>query len=86
MAHLTGETWNMLAMEFNDGLESLLASLSLKLNGLRYSIADFYGFSNATFMNSSAAEQAAKLAAAAFYDGPAQFTVPINFKKLVQGK
>jgi hypothetical protein len=24
--------------------------------------------------------------AAAFYDGPAQFTVPINFKKLVQRK
>ncbi|GJN19597.1 hypothetical protein PR202_gb06887 [Eleusine coracana subsp. coracana] len=123
MAHLTGETWNMLAMEFNDGLKSLLTSLTLKLNGLHYSIADFYGFSNATFMNPSAArfvdtvracckgsctpkggspcqnrkqywfwddlyitEQAAKLAAAAFYDGPAQFTVPINFKKLVQGK
>ncbi|TVU23222.1 hypothetical protein EJB05_30189, partial [Eragrostis curvula] len=118
-----GEPLNILAMEFNDGLKSLLASLSSKLYGLRYSIADFYGFSNATFMNPSAAgfvdtvkacckgscnpqagppcqnrkqywfwddlsitQQAANLAAAAFYDGPAHFTVPINFKKLVQAK
>lgn len=28
-------------------------------------------------------EKAAKLAATAFYNGPAQFTKPVNFKKLV---
>lgn len=31
-------------------------------------------------------EQAAKLAAAAFYDGPARFTVPVNFKGLMEKK
>ncbi|OEL19672.1 GDSL esterase/lipase, partial [Dichanthelium oligosanthes] len=111
---------NELAVEFNNGVRRLMANLSSELDGLRYSIGDFYGFANATFANPSAAgfvditseccaypcdsppcqnrtqywfwdvsnptEQAAKLAAAAFYDGPAQFTVPISFKKLVQRK
>nr|CAB3449659.1 unnamed protein product [Digitaria exilis] len=115
------ETKNKLVVEFNDGIRHLMANLSSELDGLRYSIADFYGFANATFVNPSAAgfvdiasecctnylcdsppcqnrsqywfwddlyptEQAAKLAAAAFYDGPAQFTVPFSFKKLVQKK
>ncbi|RLN07448.1 hypothetical protein C2845_PM11G17300 [Panicum miliaceum] len=114
---------NKLAMEFNDGLRHLLATFSSELHGFRYSVADLYGFANATFATPSAAgfvntntqccpnpcmpgfgepcenrsqywfwdysyptEKAAKLAAAAFYDGSAQFTVPINFKKLVQRK
>ncbi|BAH91636.1 Os02g0292100 [Oryza sativa Japonica Group] len=111
---------NALAREFNDGLGSLMAGLSSSLPGLRYSVADFYGFSNATFMNPSAngftntdaacckgpcneqfgapcgnrreywfwdvghtTEKAAKLAAAAFYDGERQFTTPLNFKRLM---
>ncbi|CAN6237897.1 unnamed protein product [Urochloa humidicola] len=120
------ETLNELAVEFNDGLRRLLSSLSSKLDGLRYSIGDFYSFSNGTFANPGASgfantsiacckrpcdpqaafqeppcqnrteywfwdeeyitEKAAKLAAAAFYDGPSKFTMPINFKKLVQRK
>ncbi|CAL4969865.1 unnamed protein product [Urochloa decumbens] len=120
------ETVNELAVEFNDGLKRLLYSLSSKLDGLRYSIGDFYSFSNGTFANPGASgfantsiacckrpcdsqaafqeppcqnraeywfwdeeyitEKAAKLAAAAFYDGPSKFTMPINFKKLVQRK
>uniref|UniRef100_A0A0D9VF06 GDSL esterase/lipase n=1 Tax=Leersia perrieri TaxID=77586 RepID=A0A0D9VF06_9ORYZ len=104
---------NALAREFNDGLRSLMAGLSSSLTGLRYSVADFYGFSNATFMNPSAngpcnaqfveqfgapcenrteywfwdaghtTEKAAKLAAAAFYDGQRRFTMPLIFKRLV---
>ncbi|KAL6646850.1 hypothetical protein ACP70R_015544 [Stipagrostis hirtigluma subsp. patula] len=122
--HFNGDTLNKLAVEFNNGLKPLLAGLRFKLGGLRYSIGDFYGFSNATFTNPSAAgfvninsaccnghcdarvgpppcknrkqywfwdqsfttEQAAKLAAAAFYNGPVKFTLPVNFKKLVYGK
>ncbi|XP_072147453.1 GDSL esterase/lipase At5g55050-like [Setaria viridis] len=45
---------NELAVEFNIGLRSLLASLSSKLDGLRYSIGDFYSFSNGTFANPEA--------------------------------
>ncbi|TVU07085.1 hypothetical protein EJB05_47125, partial [Eragrostis curvula] len=49
------ESLNKFATEFNNGLEPLMARLTSKFDGLRYSIADFYGFSNATFMNPSAA-------------------------------
>ncbi|TVU07093.1 hypothetical protein EJB05_47133, partial [Eragrostis curvula] len=49
------ESLNKFATEFNNGLEPLMACLTSKFDGLRYSIADFYGFSNATFMNPSAA-------------------------------
>lgn len=31
-------------------------------------------------------ERAAKLAASAFYDGPARFTAPVNFKRLIKMK
>ncbi|CAL5022464.1 unnamed protein product [Urochloa decumbens] len=48
------ETLNELVVEFNDGLRRLLYSLSSKLDGLRYSIGDFYGFSNGTFANPGA--------------------------------
>ncbi|KAL6877518.1 hypothetical protein ACP4OV_012733 [Aristida adscensionis] len=119
------DNFNMFVREFNDGLKPLMAGLASKLDGLHYSIADSYNFSNATFQNPSASgfvntdlacckgpcdarfeqyvgppcqnrteywmwdnvhttEQAAKLSAAAFYDGTAQFTTPVNFKKLVQ--
>uniref|UniRef100_A0A0D9VF09 GDSL esterase/lipase n=1 Tax=Leersia perrieri TaxID=77586 RepID=A0A0D9VF09_9ORYZ len=117
------DTMNNLAREFNDELKPLFFNLSSQLNGLSYSIADLYGFSNATFMNPRAygfvninstccnppctpendppcenrkqywfwddsymTEQADKLASAAFYNGPARFTVPINFKRLVKIK
>ncbi|TVU32532.1 hypothetical protein EJB05_24263, partial [Eragrostis curvula] len=46
---------NKLAAEFNVALATLLSSLSSKLPGFRYSLADFYGFMNATFANPSAA-------------------------------
>lgn len=49
------ETKNKLVVEFNDGIRHLMANLSSELDGLRYSIADFYGFANATFVNPSAA-------------------------------
>jgi glutathione S-transferase len=49
------ESKNKLAAEFNDGLRRLLANLSYHLHGFRYSLADFYGFANATFANPSAA-------------------------------
>lgn len=47
------ERKNKLAVEFNDGVRRLMANLSSELDGLRYSIADFYGFANATFTNPS---------------------------------
>ncbi|TVU32574.1 hypothetical protein EJB05_24307, partial [Eragrostis curvula] len=46
---------NKLAAEFNVALATLLSSFSSKLPGFRYSLADFYGFMNATFANPSAA-------------------------------
>ncbi|KAK3156643.1 hypothetical protein QOZ80_2AG0109930 [Eleusine coracana subsp. coracana] len=39
------------ATEFNAKLDLLLSTLTAKLNGFRYSFADFYGFTNATFAN-----------------------------------
>ena len=45
---------NRLAAEFNSALGTLLPDLASKLHGFRYSLADFYGFSNATFTNPSA--------------------------------
>ncbi|XP_052141198.1 GDSL esterase/lipase At5g55050-like [Oryza glaberrima] len=117
------DSMNSLAREFNDGLKPLFSNLSSQLSGLSYSIADFYAFSNATFMNPRAygfvninstccippctpeheppcqnrkqywfwdlsytTERAAKLAASAFYDGPARFTAPVNFKRLIKMK
>ncbi|KAK3152759.1 hypothetical protein QOZ80_2BG0163200 [Eleusine coracana subsp. coracana] len=41
------------ATEFNAKLGLLLSNLTTKLNGFRYSFADFYGFTNATFANPS---------------------------------
>ncbi|GJM90921.1 hypothetical protein PR202_ga07248 [Eleusine coracana subsp. coracana] len=115
---------NRLAAEFNAALGPLLSDLNTRLHKFRYSLADFYGFSNATFANPSAAgftntnsvccegpcmpnsyfrapcdnrmeywfwddgyttEQAAKVAAAAFYSGKA-FTAPVNLKCLVAMK
>ncbi|XP_015688828.1 GDSL esterase/lipase At1g71250-like isoform X2 [Oryza brachyantha] len=117
------DTMNNLAREFNDGLKPLFSNLSSELSGLSYSIADFYAFSNAIFMNplaygfvnvnstccnppctpeneppcenrkqywfwdlSYTTERAAKLASCAFYDGPARFTMPVNFKRLIKIK
>lgn len=45
------DSMNSLAREFNDGLKPLFSNLSSQLSDLSYSIADFYAFSNATFMN-----------------------------------
>ncbi|TVU23219.1 hypothetical protein EJB05_30186, partial [Eragrostis curvula] len=45
---------NNLAQEFNRALAPLLSDLRSKLRGFRYSLADFYGFTNATFANPSA--------------------------------
>ncbi|RLN09772.1 hypothetical protein C2845_PM11G17320 [Panicum miliaceum] len=45
---------NRLAGEFNTALGSLLFDLGSKLHHFRYTLADFYGFSNATFANPSA--------------------------------
>ena len=45
---------NRLAAEFNSALGTLLPDLASELHGFRYSLADFYGFSNATFTNPSA--------------------------------
>ena len=45
---------NRLAAEFNFALGTLLSDLASKLHRFRYSLADFYGFSNATFTNPSA--------------------------------
>ncbi|BAF08509.1 GDSL esterase/lipase At1g71691 [Oryza sativa Japonica Group] len=117
---------NGLAAEFNAALGALLAGLRSEKRRLRYSLADFYAFSNATFANPSAAgfvnidssccpgpcmpfpyfnqppcdnraqywfwdggyttEQAAMVAAAAFYNGTAKFTTPVNFKQLIRRK
>ncbi|RLM78879.1 hypothetical protein C2845_PM12G12210 [Panicum miliaceum] len=66
---------NRRAAEFNAALGTILANLATKLHRFRYSLTDFYGFSNTTFANPSATEKAAKLAAAAFYSGKA-FTAP----------
>ena len=49
------ESKNKLAMEFYNGLGRLLATFSSELHGFRYSVADLYGFANATFANPSAA-------------------------------
>ncbi|TVU32418.1 hypothetical protein EJB05_24149, partial [Eragrostis curvula] len=49
------ESMNRLAAEFNAALGPLLSGLAAKLHRFRYSLADFYGFSNATFANPSAA-------------------------------
>ncbi|TVU23208.1 hypothetical protein EJB05_30175, partial [Eragrostis curvula] len=49
------ESMNRLAAEFNAALGPLLSGLAAKLPRFRYSLADFYGFSNATFANPSAA-------------------------------
>lgn len=49
------DSMNKRAAEFNDAVKPLLASLRSKLHGLRYSLADFYAFSNATFANPAAA-------------------------------
>ncbi|RLN09419.1 hypothetical protein C2845_PM11G17310 [Panicum miliaceum] len=115
---------NRLAAEFNSALRTLLSDLPSKLHHFRYSVADFYGFSNATFMSPPASgfantnsaccpglcapnpyfgqpcsnrveywfwddgyttEQAAKLAAAAFYSGK-RFAMPVNFKRLITMK
>ncbi|GJN19595.1 hypothetical protein PR202_gb06885 [Eleusine coracana subsp. coracana] len=109
---------NNVATQFNRALPPLLSSLRSKLNGFRYSLADFNGFTNATFTNPSASgfvntqgtcwpgyltpcsnrtefwyrdaygyttEQAAKLAATAFYNGT-KFTVPFNFTRLFTTK
>lgn len=46
---------NGLAAEFNAALGALLAGLRSEKRRLRYSLADFYAFSNATFANPSAA-------------------------------
>ncbi|TVU10921.1 hypothetical protein EJB05_44476, partial [Eragrostis curvula] len=48
------EAMNSFASQFNEGLKPLLAGLSSSLQGLRYSIADYYAFSNDTFTNPSA--------------------------------
>ncbi|KAF8775870.1 hypothetical protein HU200_004132 [Digitaria exilis] len=42
---------NRLAGEFNAALGSLLSDLGTRLHNFRYTLADFYGFSNATFAN-----------------------------------
>lgn len=44
---------NNVAQQFNRALAPLLSSLSGKLSGFHYSLADFYGFTNATFANPS---------------------------------
>ncbi|KAI4967837.1 hypothetical protein ZWY2020_013995 [Hordeum vulgare] len=43
-----------LPKDFNDGIKPLMASLASNLNGLRYSIADYYAFSDAVSTNPSA--------------------------------
>lgn len=44
---------DMRAVEFNTKLGLLLSNLTTKLNGFHYSLADIYGFTNATFANPS---------------------------------
>lgn len=46
---------NSLAAEFNAALGPVLSGLATRLHKFRYSLADFYGFSNATFANPSTA-------------------------------
>nr|CAB3505059.1 unnamed protein product [Digitaria exilis] len=45
------DNMNKLASEFNSALRTLMSDLANKLHRFRYSLADFYGFSNATFSN-----------------------------------
>ena len=45
---------NRRAAEFNAALGTILSNLATKLHRFRYSLADFYGFSNTTFGNPSA--------------------------------
>ncbi|KAF8775871.1 hypothetical protein HU200_004133 [Digitaria exilis] len=42
---------NKLAYEFNSALRTLMSDLATKLHRFRYSLAEFYAFSNATFSN-----------------------------------
>ncbi|WVZ76782.1 hypothetical protein U9M48_024716 [Paspalum notatum var. saurae] len=112
---------NRRAAELNAAVGTLLSDLATKLHHFRYALADFYGFSNATFGNPSATgfantnsaccpglcapspyysepcsnrteywfwdegyttEQAANLAADAFYSGK-MFVTPVSFKRLI---
>ncbi|WVZ88739.1 hypothetical protein U9M48_035223 [Paspalum notatum var. saurae] len=48
------DSLNKLAGEFNAALETLLSDLGTKLHHFRYTLADLYGFTNATVANPSA--------------------------------
>ncbi|KAM0865878.1 hypothetical protein ACQ4PT_042980 [Festuca glaucescens] len=118
---------NLLAAGFDDALKSLMVSLTARLPGLVYSLADFYSHTEVTLANPQASgyvnidsaccgggrlgaesdclpnstlcgdhdkfvfwdrvhpsQRAGELSAAAFYDRPAEFTAPINFKQLAR--
>jgi phospholipase/lecithinase/hemolysin len=87
---------NQLAAGFNDALESMLAGLATRLPGLRYSLADAETECTPKsrlctnrdqfvfFDRFHPSQRAAFLTVTAFYDGPAQYTTPINFRQLAQ--
>lgn len=52
---------NRRAAEFNAALGTILANLATKLHRFRYSLADFYGFSNTNFANPSATGKSTKI-------------------------
>ncbi|VAI77893.1 unnamed protein product [Triticum turgidum subsp. durum] len=56
VSHTCDDLMTSLPKDFNDGIKPLMASLASNLDGLRYSIADFYAFSDVVSANPSAYE------------------------------
>ncbi|VAI77892.1 unnamed protein product [Triticum turgidum subsp. durum] len=54
VSHTCDDLMTSLPKDFNDGIKPLMASLASNLDGLRYSIADFYAFSDVVSANPSA--------------------------------
>jgi hypothetical protein len=52
---------NRRAAEFNAALGTILANLATKFHRFRYSLADFYSFSNTNFANPSATGKSTKI-------------------------
>ncbi|KAF7109752.1 hypothetical protein CFC21_109962 [Triticum aestivum] len=54
VSHTCDDLMTSLPKDFNDGIKPLMAGLASNLDGLRYSIADFYAFSDVVSANPSA--------------------------------
>ncbi|VAI89391.1 unnamed protein product [Triticum turgidum subsp. durum] len=54
MGYTCDDLMTSLPKDFNDGIKPLMSGLASNLDGLRYSVADFYAFSDAVSTNPSA--------------------------------